>query len=214
MKIQALALLQLTLVSLVGLVSNQTFADNSVQSSSQASEPESKLWFFLGTDVGYTHLSTNALGESNLRGSQTDVKGLLSYYTEKWVFDGGVGWFFNHLAGNESSGPATTNSRSLFAEIDAIYRLKGGHWRFGPVLNFTLGSGMNLSPVSPDSTTFVALGGLQVDYEVNPEDQKWRFRLIARAINSIGLQERNLFVAQGGFQIGLPLTPAPAAITH
>jgi len=216
MKTLKLALLPCAVLCLVTI--STSFGDDSgypaaPQLSDQVnSAAQPKLWFFLGADVGYTHLSTSAVNEENLSGSQADVKGLVSYYGEKVVVDAGGGWFFNHLSGNEAPGAVTINTRSPFAELGARYRFDGGHWQLGPVVNITFGSDMSLTPFPTNSTNVAVLAGLQLDCEVNPENPKWRFRFIARAINSIGLADHSLFVGQGGFQIGLPLTPAPEAV--
>jgi outer membrane protein OmpA-like peptidoglycan-associated protein len=173
---------------------------------------DSRLWFFGGADFGYNHLKTTNANETNLDGTQVDAKGLLSLYTEKFVFDGGGGWLFNNLSGNEQNGNVNINSRSAFAELDARYRFSP-NWQLGPAVNVTIDSDFSLTPIPSNTKNTAVFGGLQLDYEVNPETPNNRVRIIARAMNTIGLSNNHsLLIAQVGFQIGLPFTKAAPAV--
>jgi outer membrane protein OmpA-like peptidoglycan-associated protein len=184
------------------LVSSLVFADD------YDTKKDSRLWLFGGADFGYNHLKTTAPGETNLDGTQVDLKALLSLYTENFVFDGGGGWLFNNLSGSESYGNVNINSRSAFAELDARYRFNK-YWQLGPLANITIDSDLTLTPVPTDAKSTAIFGGLQADYEVNPESPNSRVRIIARLMNTIGLDNNHsLMVAQLGFQIGLPFTKA------
>jgi outer membrane protein OmpA-like peptidoglycan-associated protein len=173
---------------------------------------DSRLWFFGGADFGYNHLTTTQPGETNLDGTQVDIKALLSLYTEKFVLDGGGGWLFNNLSGNEQNGNVNINSRSAFAELDARYRFNN-YWQFGPAADVSIDSDFSLTPVPTNNKNTAVFVGGQLDYEVNPESPNSRVRIIARVMNTVGLENsHSLLIAQLGFQIGLPFTKAAPAV--
>jgi outer membrane protein OmpA-like peptidoglycan-associated protein len=199
------------LVSLLVLIATG-FASLSAMAGDYDAAKDSRLWIFGGADFGYNHLQTSNSNETNLDGTQVDVKAVLSLYTEKFVFDGGGGWLFNNLSGNEHNGNVNIDTRSAFAELDARYRFNN-YWQLGPAVNVTIDSDFSLTPVPTNTKNTAVFGGLQLDYEVNPESPNNRVRIIGRVMNTIGLENsHSLLIAQLGFQIGLPFTKAAPAV--
>jgi peptidoglycan-associated lipoprotein len=198
-----------TLVSLGSSFGAQAWAED----ISTRNANDTGFWLFGGVDFGYSHLSTSRPGEYDLSGTQVDAKLLISLYQEKFVYDAGLGWLYNSISGSSGSLSSGVNTRAAFAEFTPRYRLDN-HWQIGPTVDFDFGGDMSLSTVAPNVDSTALLGGLQVNYEVNPQNSSWRWRVIARAENSIGLSNHSLLVTQIGLQIGLPFQSKPALVAE
>lgn len=170
------------------------------------------FWLFGGLDVGPVYLGAERAspGESNKGGYQFGLKVLGSYYSERWVWDLGLGWTYHRLSGQLGSAPETViRARAGFAEAGLRYRLSE-RLSLGPVLNLMFGTDLSYKPlVSSNDAQSALLGGLQFLYEI-PLDH-WRIRLGARGLTDLNVTDRQVWIGQAVVQIGLPIGASPVS---
>ena len=89
--------------------------------------------------MGVSLLRTSVAGEENDTGFGGDLKVMYSYYLDKFVVDGGVGFDYAYLTGMRPNGfVGTLQTRAVFLELDARYRITP-EVSAGPFLSFLTG---------------------------------------------------------------------------
>ena len=177
-----------------------TFTHAAVASENLVSKTPWTLFGGIGT--GYGIVSGSSYSE-NPKGEQFLLNTALSYQTEKWVLDGGVGWIYSHLTGKLSSGQALQiYTRSGLVELSPRYKFSE-RWQIGPVANMTFGTDTSLgSSLGPTSTSFFA--GVKGVYET--QLTQLPLRLWAQLTTDLTLANQQATLAWAGIQIGIPLT--------
>jgi outer membrane protein OmpA-like peptidoglycan-associated protein len=182
-----------------------------------------RWWLFGGVDLGgTTYSSMDPSFEGARSGFVGGLRALISYDARDFVFDGGLGWQYITITGNNpatvvngSNVPAakvSIQSRVPYVDVSARYRL--GSFQVGPEFEFWLGTdyGLNLNDQSGLTNNGKFLG-LKAAYEW---DGRRRYRLGGRWLTGLGVPSRtvNQFVAffEMGFDVFGKSAPAEQAV--
>jgi outer membrane protein OmpA-like peptidoglycan-associated protein len=161
---------------------------------------QKKFLIFGGLDLGMALYSeTGALSDGPRSGFDFGVRGLVAYYLDSWVIDGGLGFLFISASGTSQLNQGLSSStRTVFLDLSPRYRLDE-HWQIGPELQFwtTTDKGLN-SNITDTSTNNALMAGLQTMYEWGAEK---KYRVGARWNMDLNASDRDLHVIQGFFQM-------------
>lgn len=173
-----------------------------------ASTPGETPWtLFAGIDLGFSNYSAynNSVTEAARSGAHLGPRLLVSHYTEKWVFDGGLGYqFITNKGTNADKSTNTANTRNVYLDFSPRYRLSP-HWQFGPEFEYWLGTDKGLNPTIAGSDTIAefantsAWAGLQVVYEWMDSN---KLRVGGRILTDLNVEGRTVNIFQAFFQIG------------
>jgi outer membrane protein OmpA-like peptidoglycan-associated protein len=171
-----------------------------VVAQQEAPVDQKKFLIFGGLDLGMALYSeTGALSDGSRSGFDFGVRGLLAYYLDSWVIDGGLGFLFISASGTSQLNQGLSSStRTVFLDLSPRYRLDE-HWQIGPELQFwtTTDKGLN-SNITDTSTNNALMAGLQTMYEWGAEK---KYRVGARWNMDLNASDRDLHVIQGFFQM-------------
>lgn len=186
-----------------------SLAAESIPGSDSETELSRRLWFYFGTNLGYTSVRpASGSRESNRDGYAVHLKLLASRNFGKWVADAGVG-YSQHAAGGSdgfssfSNGTVHVKTRAGFVEFSPRYRL-GEHHQLGFVGNGFFGTDVAFDESTTDpNTSFAFAGGLRYDWETSPDTSKrWRFG--AQAMHDLGISNREIWWVMADVQFGIP----------
>jgi outer membrane protein OmpA-like peptidoglycan-associated protein len=177
--------------------------------------PESELWFFGGIQGGLSNLGgTNAV-EAAKSGWNLGIKGLASKYTPNWVFDAGLGWFYDSQGASQGTSSVRVKTSAGFADLGARRRLGESGWQLGPVVQIFFGPDVNLSEATAAGTEthLAAVGGVRVEKDILMSSTI--ARIGAQVVTDLTIANRQVTWFQLDFQLGLPTrgreaAPAPA----
>jgi outer membrane protein OmpA-like peptidoglycan-associated protein len=184
------------------------------QSTNQNRSP----WtLFGGISTAFSTVSGKEFPESPT-GTQWMFSALLSYQAQRWVLDGGVGWWYNQIKGmNAENLPIDIRTRSGAFELSPRYRLSQ-RWQIGPVINLNFGSDSALGSSVGQSLLTCYLGG-KVVYEIPYE--KFPVRFLSQVSTDLSVSSRQAWFASAGIQIGIPfhsgshsVSAAPVVAQH
>ena len=186
--------------------SNNSYSKNSSDSDFSPHEiwNEKKFYLFGGIDLGYASYSQSTFpNDAAKKGMALGVRGLAAYYAKKWVIDGGLGFAFLSSSGTSvTSEKQKVYTRTVYGDISPRYRFNQ-NWQFGPELQYWFGSDNGLNSYFGSSASNHALmGGVQLIYEWQQENEATKYRLGARWNMDLNIDPRNLNVFQLFFQIG------------
>jgi peptidoglycan-associated lipoprotein len=158
-------------------------------------------WFFGGVDLGgTTYSSIDPSFEGARSGFVGGLRALVSYDPGDFVFDGGLGWQYISITGNNPNNTKDSiQSRVPYLDVSARYRV----WRnfqIGPEFEFWLGTdyGLNEYLASGLSNNGKFLG-LKAAYEW---DGKRRYRLGGRWLTGLGVPGRTVQQFVAFFEMG------------
>ncbi len=161
---------------------------------------QKKFLIFGGLDLGMAFYSeTGARTDGPRSGFDFGVRGLVAYYLDSWVIDGGLGYFILNSSGTDTLNvPISSSIRTIYVDLSPRYRLDE-NWQIGPELQFwtTSDYGLNESIRSLESNNAL-MAGVQAMYEWGAEK---KYRVGARWNMDLNEPSRNLNVVQGFFQI-------------
>jgi outer membrane protein OmpA-like peptidoglycan-associated protein len=163
---------------------------------------QKKFLIFGGLDLGMALYSeTGQQSDGPRSGFDFGVRGLVAYYLDSWVIDGGLGFLFISSSGtNYKPTPERISSsvRTVFFDLSPRYRLDE-HWQIGPELQFwtTSDYGLNRDLNLRDSNNAL-MAGVQTMYEWGAEK---KYRVGARWNMDLNASDRDLHVIQGFFQM-------------
>lgn len=168
---------------------------------------------YLGGNFGFASLGVST-GEPDVSktGAQTHLKLLYSRYFESpWTLDLGAGWFHSYLEGH---GAGLGNPRiglttdAFLLEVSPRWRMTES-WQLGPVFNLLAGEDVSFSEGQMASNAL--FGGVRLQYEL-PLASAWYFRTGVQALTDFNVPGRQLFLAQGDFQIGFSFGSSSAPV--
>lgn len=139
---------------------------------------------------------------SSPSGGLVQVNGLVSNETRHWTIDGGLGWMYNSVSGqNASANDIRIRVRAATAEFSPRYRLTE-RWQLGPAAEIIFGADTGYGPTVGNAigTPFV---GARAVYELPSQNSPLRF--VAQALTDVGLQDRRVSFFTAGVQIGIPI---------
>lgn len=173
-----------------------------------------RWWLFGGVDLGgTTYSSIDPSFEGARSGFVGGLRALISFDARDFVFDGGLGWQYITITGNNPNNTKDSiQSRVPYLDVSARYRF--GHIQLGPEFEFWLGTDYGLNEYLASGLTnngkFI---GLKAAYEW---DGKRRYRLGGRWLTGLGVPSRTVqqFVAffEMGFDVFGKAAPGEQAI--
>lgn len=173
------------------------------------------IWVFGGGSAGYVDLFNEDEGSrTDKAGYQLSAEGLVAFYWEDFVLDGGAGWLYNHVSGYDLSDTlfkVTTKAGYAFGSL---------RYRFlprvsaGPVVHVIFGGGDVSFSETSNTKNFALAVGLQAFYELPVK--KARIRFGGSILTDATIMHRQLMWFMGHLQFGFSLSgdtqsPAPAA---
>lgn len=199
-------------VSTTGSSNRETFRNEEIKDNFNRPSGTG-FTLFLGLDGGIvTSSPTDATRESAKKGYQLGGKALGSIFTNAMALDLGLGYLYNHLAGekdtatdtqtgreNELSNVAIT-TRAVYGEFSPRLRL-GENFQFGPVGQVFFGTDTTFGAESAGNRSTV-LGGLQFNFLGGTNIQ---FRAGLQFLTDINIYQRQLFLGLLNLQIGIPI---------
>jgi hypothetical protein len=98
---------------------------------------QKKFLIFGGLDLGMAFYSeTGARTDGPRSGFDFGVRGLVAYYLDSWVIDGGLGYFILNSSGTDTLNvPISSSTRTIYVDLSPRYRLDE-NWQIGPELQF------------------------------------------------------------------------------
>jgi outer membrane protein OmpA-like peptidoglycan-associated protein len=154
------------------------------------------LYAFGGVGFGYADVAEDNTSLDR-QGIHAEIKADVSYYKSSFIFDLGIGWFYNEVD-NER---VNTFTESTFFEGSLRYRFNP-KWNFGPILMTAVDNDNTFEAnVGINSTeTFV---GLRLDYEPDVFRTN-KLRLNLTAYRDMTISERDVTLLLVGVQFGIP----------
>jgi outer membrane protein OmpA-like peptidoglycan-associated protein len=192
----------------VAAPTKKTAPKNSYASSNSSNDviadevlKENRFYLFGGIDLGLALYSqSDVLNDASRSGIDIGARGLLAYYTKKWVFDGGLGFAFLSSSGTNTSGRnLSVTTRTAYLDFSPRYRF-ATHWQVGPEFQYWLGTDNGLNGDLSSTSNKAVMGGLQLLREWGDESTK--YRIGGRWNIDFNAADRNLNVFQLFFQIG------------
>ena len=170
-------------------------------------------WFFVGGNFGYTSVNPSSqIQESDKKGYQASLRILGSRYVSDWVFDMGLGWFYNKVSGDNQFVPGVAIreiTRGGFVELCPRYRFNDSHWQLGPAAHALFGTNVSFDEnPATDLERFALAAGVRGDYETGGEKSRWRFG--AQFVTDLTISNRNVWWAVADIQFGIPIHAARA----
>jgi outer membrane protein OmpA-like peptidoglycan-associated protein len=167
-----------------------------------ASEPDQNPWVFVGSDFGWQRVGTNDSSlDPDRSGMKLGLKAHLSLYTDNWVYDLGPSWFYSKISGElQGGGTLEVTNRAVALEFSPRHRF--GSWQLGPVLTWSFGTDVNLTPSVGEKNSLLEVG-LQVLREA-AAFESYRVRYGIRGLTDLNSTSRTSIVVQGLVQIGMP----------
>lgn len=165
---------------------------------------------YLGVYGGYNSLSGKDQAEADKSGFNAGAFATASFLTEKLVFDTSLGYQYNRMTGDRTTGSlktdVTVTTQTVFLDLDLRYRINQ-NWSFGPTLSNHFnqaGIDNSLSEVEKkNGSRFVnILAGLKVAYDTQIGSQDVRF--FASTMTNVNDRERNNMIVNFGVAFALP----------
>lgn len=152
---------------------------------------------FGGVGFGYADVAESNNSTLDRSGIHAEIKADFSYYNPNFIFDIGIGWFYNEVD-NER---VNTFTESTFFEGSLRYRLNH-KWNFGPILMTAVDNDNTFEAnVGVNSTeTFI---GLRLDYEPQVFENN-KLRINATLYRDMTISERDVTLFLVGVQFGIP----------
>ncbi|MBS1985835.1 MAG: OmpA family protein [Bdellovibrionales bacterium] len=157
------------------------------------------LFPFFGLGFGYQSLSTSVDGEVNKTGTDTWLRAIGSYYKEKWVFDGGLGYNFSRISGSNSIQKISPSTDAFTLEFQPRYRINP-LFQLGPTLTLFTGTDNSYSEVVGSSSNLF-MAGVHALFDI-PTSGDPLFRAGLLIHRSLNLSSRSTWVAMVDLQIG------------
>lgn len=165
---------------------------------------------YLGVYGGYNSLTGKDNTEADKSGYNLGAFGTASFLTEKFVFDGSLGYQYNRMSGDKDvtlgRSEVTITTQTVFLDFDVRYRLTQ-NWSFGPTLsnhfnNAGIDNSLNEVEKKNGSRFVNILGGLKVAYDTQIGEQDVRF--FASTLTNINDRNRNNMIVNVGIAFALP----------
>ncbi len=186
---------------------------SAAETSDSLSYARQSGWSLLGSaGAGYAGVASDEYNSAP-GGPQGLVSAELALMTTRWEFDGGLGWFYSQISGeNKEQLPIEIRTRAGTVDLGARYRATE-RFQIGPAFNLAFGTDTAFGP-DVGSTRGSLLMGLKGVYEISRG--RFLLRAWAQLSSDLNIGDRRLILGLAGIQIGLPFTggnPETPAVT-
>jgi len=149
---------------------------------------------YLGVEAGWMDKSNVAEGEVENSGPQVGGKVGMTWYSQSWVGDAGVGYRFDQMENNG----VEVETNAFFLEGGVRKRLGQSRWSLGPEMHILLGQDVSFSDVgtnSDDKSVSVFLGG-RLMYDFYKASGRSPLRLGAQVLTDLDINDRQVTYGQ------------------